>query len=415
MLFVYYLMIFVFSNKKKEINTMLTQITVRNFKSINNQEFFPGLMNVFIGANGSGKSNILEAIGVLSAAASGIVDDESLQRRGVRPGTPRLYKSAFKNKRIPPHIFFEATNNQAKYSVRLNNSLENTASSWQYKAEELIYDGEIVISRTSHQDQKNKRQGYAALKLVDMQENSPCAVLLNILQNYAIYYPNTPVLRGISPDLQTRLPVGLTGGRLADAIKELQTLISTDEFIEDAFDDILSLIDWTISFDTTSNAETILSPTVARSKNIIRFKDRFMKSTFNKISAYDASEGVLYILFCSVLALSPNTPKCFAIDNLDQALNPRLILKLTQLLCKWFTQKERRSQLFFTAHNPAVLDGLNLIDERIRLFTVERNNQGHTEINRITMTKELIELSNEKGWPLSRLWLMGHLGGVPNV
>jgi AAA15 family ATPase/GTPase len=215
--------------------------------------------------------------------------------------------------------------------------------------------------------------------------------------------------------LQTRIPVGLTGGRLADAIKELQNLIKKDEFIEDAFDDILNLIDWSNSFDTTSNAESILSPSVARAKNIIRFTDKFMKTKYNHISAYDASEGVLYILFCSVLALSPNSPKCFAIDNLDHALNPRLILNLTQLLCNWFTQNKNSPQVFFTAHNPAVLDGLNLQDDRIRLFTVERNNQGHTEINRIVMTKELMKLGHEKGWPLSRLWLMGHLGGVPNV
>jgi len=394
---------------------MLTQITVRNFKSIKDQQFFPGLMNILIGANGSGKTNILEAIGVLSAAASGIVDDESLQRRGVRPGTPRLYKSAFKDKRVAPHIFFEASIDDANYSVTLNNSLENTASSWQYKSEKLIYDNEKVINRTPQHNHKNKKQGYAALKLVDIQENTSGAVLLNLLQNFAIYYPNTPVLRGISPDLQTRMPVGLTGGRLADAIKELQNLILNDEFIEDAFDDIISLIDWAISVDTTSNAESILSPSVARPKNIIRFTDKYMKKNNNKISAYDASEGVLYILFCSVLALSPNAPKCFAIDNLDQALNPRLILKLTQLLCKWFIENDRSPQLFFTAHNPAVLDGLNLKDERIRLFTVERNNQGHTEITRISMTKELLQLSCEKGWPLSRLWLMGHLGGVPNV
>jgi len=402
-----------------DINEMLTKITIRNFKSIMNQGFFPGLMNIFIGANGSGKSNILEAIGVLSAAASGIIDDESLQRRGVRLGMPGLYKSAFKEKRIAPHLFFEAKTDRARYSVTLNNSKENFGSAWQYKTEELISDGEVILKRSSNQNNKIKQQGYAALKRVDMIENSSDmnagADLLNIIQNYAIYYPNTPVLRGIIPDLQPRTPVGLTGGRLADAIVELQNRISKDEFIEDAFDDILTLIDWANSFDTTSNAESILSPSVARTKNIIRFTDKYMKAKYNQISAYDASEGVLYILFCSALLLSPSSPKCFSIDNLDQALNPRLILNLTQLLCKWFTQNKKSPQLFFTAHNPAVLDGLNLKDDRIRLFTVDRNNQGHTEITRVVMTKELLKLSNKKGWPLSRLWLMGHLGGVPNV
>ena len=74
---------------------MLKSFTVKAFKSIPDLTVELGQINVFIGANGSGKSNILEAIGVLSAAASGIVDDESLMRRGVRPGVPALYKTSF--------------------------------------------------------------------------------------------------------------------------------------------------------------------------------------------------------------------------------------------------------------------------------------------------------------------------------
>jgi len=393
---------------------MLNKIKISSFKSIVKQEISLGMMNVFIGANGSGKSNFLEAIGVLSAAAAGRVDDEALQRRGIRLGTPRLYKSAFEEK-IPHHIFFEALTDTAKYSVSLNNPLENPKPAWQYQTEELVSNQESIVNRGPHRDIKNKEQGLAALKLVEADENSPDAVLINLLRNYAVYTPNTPVLRGILPDQQTREPVGLSGGRLAEGLKELQSLISKNELIEDAFDEILALIDWINDFDTTSNVNAMLSPSIARPKNVIRFSDRFMKGDYNHLTAYDASEGALYILFCAVLTLSPNSPKCLAIDNLDQTLNPRLVLNLTRLLGKWITEGESERQIFVTVHNPAVLDGLRLQDDRIRLFTVDRNNRGHTEISRVTITEELLELSNNKGWPLSRLWVMGHLGGVPNV
>ena len=75
---------------------MIRSIQIEGFKSIPSQTLELGRVNCFIGANGVGKSNILEAIGVLSAAASGKVDDESLLRRGVRAGTPRLFKTAFR-------------------------------------------------------------------------------------------------------------------------------------------------------------------------------------------------------------------------------------------------------------------------------------------------------------------------------
>jgi predicted ATPase len=74
---------------------MIRSISVRYFKSIEAAKIELGNLNVFVGANGSGKSNLLEAIGVLSAAADGKVNDQTLLQRGVRPGVPKLYKSAF--------------------------------------------------------------------------------------------------------------------------------------------------------------------------------------------------------------------------------------------------------------------------------------------------------------------------------
>ena len=86
---------------------MIQTFTVRQFKSLEDVTVELGAVNVFIGANGSGKSNLLEAIGVLSAAAGGQVNDLNLLQRGVRPGVPALYKSSFREtlKPVPPHVF----------------------------------------------------------------------------------------------------------------------------------------------------------------------------------------------------------------------------------------------------------------------------------------------------------------------
>src|ERR1039458_6037869 len=85
---------------------MITKVSIEAFKSLEEVEIDLGNLNVFVGANGSGKSNLLEAIGVLSAAADGKVTDQTLLQRGVRPGVPKLYKSAFpsESKRQLSHI-----------------------------------------------------------------------------------------------------------------------------------------------------------------------------------------------------------------------------------------------------------------------------------------------------------------------
>ena len=57
---------------------MIRKLKIRGFKSITELDIELGVVNCFIGANGVGKSNILEAVGVLGAAANGSVDDEAL-------------------------------------------------------------------------------------------------------------------------------------------------------------------------------------------------------------------------------------------------------------------------------------------------------------------------------------------------
>jgi len=396
---------------------MIRKLKVNGFKSLLMDEPIElGRVNCFIGANGVGKSNILEALGVLSAAANGVVDDESLMRRGVRAGVPRLYKSSFASERAPAHIKLDAESNDKEgYSVSLLNPLDSPEPAWTYKAERF-YDAEneIIAEDLRTKRKLNPFAGLAALKMVELDMLDPAAKLINVLQDYAIYCPNTPTLRGVNPDQQSRTPVGLNGGQLADGFHILSGYLEAmgDEG-EELLDDVLELIDWVADIDVTSHAGQLLSPKVPRTKNLIKFTDRFMTKSRNELTAYDASEGALYILFTAILCLYSGSPSIFAIDNLDQALNPRLLARLTEKLSKWLMTGNENRQMLFTAHNPAVLDGLDLTDPEVRLFAVERNSNGLTQVRRIELSDELQAMNQD--YPLSRLWMMGHLGAVPNV
>lgn len=392
---------------------MIRDIQIDGFKSIVSQTLDLGRVNCFIGANGVGKSNILEAIGVLGAAASGKVDDESLLRRGVRPGVPRLYKSSFESANVPVHIGLGAQSTQgASYRVSLLNPLENPEPGWSFKTERLTEGNEVIVSEgVRNRLNLTPTAGLAALKLVELASDSPAAELMQCLQNFAIYSPNTPTLRAMVSDPQSRNPVGLAGGRLAEGFAEFRKSVLDHD--DDLLDSVFELMDWVADIQTTSSAGSLLSPSVARTKEVLKFTDRFMRKSRNTLTAYDASEGALYVLFCAILCLSPHAPKMFAIDNLDQALNPRLVGRLTAKLSGWLTRGDAQRQLLFTAHNPAVLDGLDLTDPEIRLFAVERNSDGHTVVRRIELSAELSQL--HETYPLSRLWLMGNLGAVPNV
>ena len=139
-----------------------------------------------------------------------------------------------------------------------------------------------------------------------------------------------------------------------------------------------------------------------------------MRERSNVLTGYDASEGALYVLFTAALALCPKSPQVLAIDNVDQTLNPRLARRLAEIVCEWILEGNAKRQILMTAHNPSVLDGLPLEDDRVRLFTVGRSNTGKSVIRRVEVTRDVMARV-KKGWTLSRLWVQGHLGGVPNV
>jgi hypothetical protein len=192
---------------------MIRSIRVEGFKSIASQSVDLGRVNCFIGADGVGKSNLLEAIGILGAAASGTVDDEAIIRRGVRAGLPRLYKTAFKDERIRPHITLEASGDESSvYRVSLLNPLDTPKPAWAFKTEFLKDDSAEFVSRRVRGDKEHLKEqlleiaGLAALKLVEMPAEGAASRLLRTLRDYAIYCPNTPSLRGTVQDVQMRPP-----------------------------------------------------------------------------------------------------------------------------------------------------------------------------------------------------------------
>ena len=395
---------------------MIENLSVRTFKSLEDVTVDLGLVNVFIGANGSGKSNLLEALGILSAAADGKVDDQSLLSRGVRPGVPALYKAAFparRGKRVPPHLYFGASGAQASYEVSLHNPLNGPAPAWRFKTEKWEDENQKLVGHSPRSTESNPERGLAALKAVEVAQGAALD-LLRLLQDYVIFSPTTPVLRGVAPETQPRNPVGLSGGNLAQAILELLKQRRQNDHSKRICRDVLGLVDWAKSFGATSSSRLPLSPAAAASKTVIRFGDRFMSKDRNVLSGYDASEGALYALFLAVISGHEACPALCAVDNADHGLNPRLARSLMKHMCQWYLHASKPRQILLTTHNPLVLDGLPLQDDRVRLFTVSRTSSGRTSVRRVIVNKDLLKRA-EQGWTLSRLWVMGHLGGVPDV
>lgn len=390
---------------------MINRISVAYFKSIEAAQVELGNLNVFVGANGSGKSNLLEAIGVLSAAADGKVNDQTLLQRGVRPGGPDVYTSAFPSTSGRPlsQISFSGSSDNARYDVSLSNPREAASSCWRFTTELLERGSEKLASREQkRRDNLNAESGLVALKMVELKEGDAALSLMRRLQNYVIYAPTTPVLRGVTQETQPRQPVGLSGGQLPEAVHELLAARRGDKEIKRRCDEVVDLVGWAESYESASEGGSPPWPMA------ISFRDKYLRRGRNVISARNASEGALYVLFLLVLAKHPKAPSFCAVDNADHGLNPGLATALTKRFADWILSARDQRQVLMTSHNPAVLDGLPLQDDRVRLFTVDRDNRGRTIIERVRITEKLLKKAGE-GWTLSRLWMNKLIGGMPNV
>lgn len=403
---------------------LLDRLVVEGFKSLHSLNLELGTFNVFVGANGSGKTNILEALGVLGAATFKEVTPETLMERNVRPARALLYKSAFQAHDLRRLITLTAHGaNGVLYQLGLDPADEG-GTRWRIFSERLDDKERKILRRNARSclifDAEGKSQRIAEPVPTETYASSAASLnpdaksvraMMDLLKGFCVFSPSTQVLRGLAED-RARAPLGLGGGGLPRALREL--LLPKERRLG-AFDidEILELIGWADGLSVIPSSEAKLSPAIHPQQLVVEFRDRFMKRGRNLLTDYDASEGALYVLFYLALASHAEAPRLCAIDNFDQCIHPRLASRLTQLLSEQLVRDGSR-QWLLTTHSPLVLDGLDLRNDRIRLFAVDRTDSGVTQVRRIQVKPELLtDLS--KGYSLSRLWLMGRLGGVPEL
>lgn len=405
----------ILSGRERGDSMNLKKISFGNFKSLYNTSFEPGKVNVFIGANGAGKSTILEAIGLLSAAMTDRVNDNSLQRKGIRLSAASMYKSRFKSidrtkLTVTLSLEWEEKQNSDRfqYDVHLTTPKDKDTDYWKYHSEAFWLNGQKKWGRSNaSQNQSNNHIGFFLIE--DDPELEYGRSVVKHFENYGIFQPNTLTLRGTVADPNQMTPIGLNGGRLAEALEDIMYEKDGDAFLGSLYmDDVFELIDWASDISINVPTKTRVNSNVPMTRQIIEFTDCFLRDTA-KFTGYDASEGALYVLFMLCLAMHPKAPSIFAVDSFDHALNPRLAKKLIQVFCEQVLKNDKH--VFLTTHNPLVLDGLDISNDDIRLFAVDRDKNGYAQIKRIKVSQELIN----EGQPLSRLWINGRLGGVPDL
>ena len=434
---------------------MLEELKISRFKSVRDQTLDLGRVNLFIGGNGAGKSNLLEAIGLTSACLGRGLGDSEIGAKGLRISPPERMKSSFKNGELPKTLELIAKFTE---DVEYTAALQGKANSphLQFSSEKLTFKGENLFSRSSssakikgfsHTNRLDKSRGI--WDQIKATADIPPEVDKAIAEfsRYVIYAPQTSFLRGQQSGRVDVPPVGLHGEGLAEAVTSFFDKLSSlsrktgkkgkangknrmgsngtndvEWEIINYCADLIWLPGWAYAVGVRRGKASLTSRDMAdRSSKTVHFHDRFMHTGHNDLSVYDSSEGTLFLLFMAIILAHPEAPRTFALDNVDNALNPTLNRRLIDQITEVTRTTGRHEatlgaqQVFLTSHNPTTLDAFDLFDQDQRVFVVSRNERGHTIAKRLKPKKGMTRADwsiAKNGRNLSQLWMDGAIRGA---
>ncbi|MEA5471629.1 AAA family ATPase [Spirulina sp. 06S082] len=410
---------------------MIREVKIQNYKSIESLDLELGRINVLIGENGCGKTNILEAIALASAAYSDKLDNEFLVSRGIRVTQPQFMRSAFDKENVEKYVGVEIILNDFKkfpFALTHENKLYDQ---WEQINPQKVYGNGLKMLDKSNErikeldeiekdiqknknDLQNKIRNIVQFKndileqrilleksLNDLNEEYKDELnnfnRLSFFSEFLVFCPNNSSLRIFEQEGQIQ-PLGIHGEGLFKFLRFLDMKEDKTRFNE--IKERLRLISWFKDFEIPKD--------LFENERRIHIFDRYLDPELKYFDQRSSNEGFLFTLFYLALFVGEETPDFFAIDNIDNSLNPRLCRRLLQELVELAQKYDK--QTILTTHNPAVLDGLDLDDDEQRLFVVYRNKFGYTKVRRVSKPKAI---AGQKPVRLSEAFLRGYIGGLP--
>ena len=390
---------------------MISDISIKNFKSVVDVNLPLGRFNLLIGANGCGKSNILEGIAMGAAASADKLDYEYFANRGIRVVDPRFMTPAFEN--IENKTITISANGEKKFSPSFNifYSSNSKPARWESDSKDI----NVVLNDIKHLIPQDHPQAEDVLKLIKKIEqsekdipnfirlkraNKDHAELMAVnpdLRQFIIYSLEESKLRQ-ADDSNRTYPLGRHGEGLFAYLKELAQRPESTAFFDEIKEN-LKILDWFGDMEIPAGQLSM--------EFNLKLKDSYLAETINIFDQRSTNEGFLYLLFYFTLVISDETPSFFAIENIDTAFNPKLCREVVKRLVE--LAKKHGKQIIATTHNPAILDGLDLNDDEQKLMVVQRSIDGYTKV-RTLKKKEVVN----SDLSLSQLWLRGFIGGLPN-
>jgi len=342
----------------------------------------PGSLNILIGPNASGKSNLLRFFEMVSASARGELEKYVQREGGMEPlvwdGSAPVIEFLVELAR-QDHV-----PNGSRYGLALKRLGKGSAFRIGY---EFLGDIETPNSKWIE-----RSPGYTVLHSEEQREivltdTSEVETMLS-----AVGGPLSPSKRAreikekleswtvhqnlnTGPDSVIRMPsVASFSKRVApdaqNLISVLHTLYSSDRDFERD-------VDAAMSAAFGEEYEKLLFPPDADQRVQLRIR---WKSLKRAQPAADLSDGTLRFLFLLAVLGNPNPPSMIAIDEPDTGLHPGML----PIIAEYATAAATRAQVILTTHSPAFLDAFR---ESTPTITVVGSVEGKTHLQLLSDEK----------------------------
>jgi predicted ATPase len=347
---------------------MLKKISVQGFKSIERQTIELGALNVLVGANGSGKSNLIGVFYLLECVLT-----HNLQ----------LYVAS-----EPDRFLFHGRKTTPRLSIDFDFEI-NAYYAFVLKAvrDSLIFERELVFENGSLAEE-NATGAKESLLVEDQQFSS----LFMSLENLEFFH-----LQDTADSSPARKAADIDDNRFfrADAANLPAYLYWLQEKHPVEFRHIEEHIRLVAPFFE----RFVLAPSKSNEKKIkLEWRQKGSDAYFD---AYSLSDGTLRFICLATLLLQPNPPALILLDEPELGLHPLAIRILAEML----EVASKRVQIILATQSVTLLDDFAPQD-----VIVAENEGLKTTFKRLDVEKLKIWLDD---FSLGELWEKNVLGGRP--
>ncbi|MGO9117949.1 MAG: AAA family ATPase [Desulfomonilaceae bacterium] len=340
----------------------ILRLDIEGYRSLRNVTWEPGDLNILIGPNASGKTNLINLLELIAVSAKGKLSEHVLGQGGIAPllWDQKAENIAIQVKTSPVDPAEDATSHPLRYVLELRRL--GSTSSYRVDTEFLneVWDLDVDAPRFFQRFAESASIYYLDAQKRDVSDKvSPEESLLSTLTG---------------PFLENRILTGFQKNLASWVVyRELDT--GRDALIRGP---VVTRYDTRVAQDG-QNLVSVLHTFYTRDREFKNEIDRGMKAAFGEAyerlefspvadqriqlgiwfrglhrfsSAADLSDGTLRFLFLLTILANPQPPSLIAIEEPEVGLHPGML----PIVAEFAADAANRSQVILTTHSPEFLD-----------------------------------------------------------